>query len=294
MKNRKFVSLLTVLTMLSFSFSSGPVSVGLQNVNFNSDGTSGSVDVYMTNSQGCGHCSDASMGNPTACASGGGTWMYMTDMEESACGTANGIWFDGKVGGFQFNLEGVTIDSTGGAPDDFTVNASTSTILGFSLTGATIDAGSGILVTVYFSGFSNEICFGDNFDCSGNDANIISNASGQCVIGSVWGNCTDGLSINERNLIPEKFEISQNFPNPFNPSTSISFDVAYMDEISIVIYDIAGKEVATLVSGVYTPGNYNVVWNALDNEGNDVASGMYIYRYINREKSISKKMLYLK
>ncbi len=94
--------------------------------------------------------------------------------------------------------------------------------------------------------------------------------------------------------LPEIFSISQNFPNPFNPVTSIIFDVAEMDEVSLVVYDLTGKEVATLVSGTYTPGTYNVEWNAVNNVGDGIASGMYIYRYISSDKAITRKMLYLK
>ena len=60
------------------------------------------------------------------------------------------------------------------------------------------------------------------------------------------------------------------------------------------VFDLTGKEVATLVSGVYTPGSYVVEWNAVYNEGYALASGMYIYRYISSEKAITRKMLYLK
>ena len=94
--------------------------------------------------------------------------------------------------------------------------------------------------------------------------------------------------------LPEEFSISQNFPNPFNPVTSIAFDVAKMDELSLVVYDLTGKEVVTLVSGTYAPGTYNVEWNAVNNAGDDIVSGMYIYRYISSEKAITRKMLYLK
>ena len=90
------------------------------------------------------------------------------------------------------------------------------------------------------------------------------------------------------------FAISQNFPNPFNPVTSITFYVAKMDEVSLVVYDITGKEIATLVSGVYTPGSYIVEWDALNNGGYDIASGMYMYRYKSQDKVITRKMLYLK
>ena len=67
-----------------------------------------------------------------------------------------------------------------------------------------------------------------------------------------------------------------------------------MDEISLVVYDLTGKEVATLVSGTYVPGRYMVGWNAVNNAGNSIVSGMYIYRYISSERVITRKMLYLK
>ena len=94
--------------------------------------------------------------------------------------------------------------------------------------------------------------------------------------------------------MPDEFAIAQNFPNPFNPITSIIFDVAEMDEVSLIVYDLTGKEVVTLVAGTYTPGTYNVEWNAVNNIGDGIVSGMYIYRYTSSEKAISRKMLYLK
>jgi len=105
----------------------------------------------------------------------------------------------------------------------------------------------------------------------------------------------DQLSISQVGpALPEEFSISQNFPNPFNPVTSITFDVAEMDEVSLIVYDLTGKEVATLVSGTYAPGTYKVEWNAVNNAGDGIVSGMYIYRYISSEKAITRKMLYLK
>ncbi len=127
----------------------------------------------------------------------------------------------------------------------------------------------------------------DNVDaCPGSPPNTTVNSSG----------CTQvQLSISQLgNAIPGSFSIAQNFPNPFNPSTNIVFDVAYMDNISIVIYDLTGKEVVTLASGLYSPGSYNVKWNALDNNGEAIVSGMYIYRYISSQQTITRKMLYLK
>ena len=103
------------------------------------------------------------------------------------------------------------------------------------------------------------------------------------------------LSISQLgSYLPNEFAISQNFPNPFNPVTNITFDVAKMDKLSLVVYDLTGKEVVTLVSGIYTPGRYQVNWNAVNNAGDGISSGMYIYRYFNSEKAITRKMLYLK
>ena len=70
--------------------------------------------------------------------------------------------------------------------------------------------------------------------------------------------------------------------------------IAELDNVSLIIYDISGKEIATLVSGLYTPGRYVVEWNATNNYGEGVASGMYIYRYKNSIEVINRKMLYLK
>jgi hypothetical protein len=122
--------------------------------------------------------------------------------------------------------------------------------------------------------------------CPGSPANATVNGQG-CT--------TTQLSISQLgDAIPSSFAIAQNFPNPFNPTTNIAFDVAHMDNISLVIYDLTGKEVVTLASGAYAPGSYNVEWNAIDNNGNAIVSGMYIYRYITSTKAITRKMLYLK
>ena len=67
-----------------------------------------------------------------------------------------------------------------------------------------------------------------------------------------------------------------------------------MEEISLVVYDLSGKEVITLASGIFKPGSYLINWNAVNNNGNAIVSGMYVYRYISSDKAITRKMLYLK
>ncbi len=73
--------------------------------------------------------------------------------------------------------------------------------------------------------------------------------------------------------LPGEFALLQNYPNPFNPSTIIRYDVPKSAHVKIMIYDILGREVATLVNGTLAPGRFNATWNA-----SGLATGVYIYR----------------
>jgi len=89
--------------------------------------------------------------------------------------------------------------------------------------------------------------------------------------------------------LPEKFELKQNFPNPFNPNTVISYSIAKSENVSIKIYDILGKEVQTLVNEVKNPGSYNVMFNA-----QNLSSGVYFYRLTAGNFTDIKKMTLVK
>ena len=93
--------------------------------------------------------------------------------------------------------------------------------------------------------------------------------------------------------VPTAYAISQNYPNPFNPTTKIDFELPYDGKVSILLYDISGREVAKLVNEVKTAGYYSVQFN-----GANLSSGMYFYR-INAEGSgqnfvTTKKMVLIK
>ncbi|SVD18053.1 uncharacterized protein METZ01_LOCUS370907, partial [marine metagenome] len=138
---------------------------------------------------------------------------------------------------------------------------------------------------------SGACCPSGTLDCTGE-------CDGLCSECDTAGNCCETagcLSIFQiSSNIPTEFTISQNYPNPFNPVTSISFDVPKTDEISLSVYDLAGKKIITLASGKFMPGSYIVNWDATNNNGHAIASGMYVYRYIGSDKAITRKMLYLK
>jgi len=85
-----------------------------------------------------------------------------------------------------------------------------------------------------------------------------------------------------------------NYPNPFNPTTTIAFELARQGAVSIDIYNIKGQKVKTLVSGVYGSGAHKAVWNGLDEAGRVVSSGLYFYRMQTEGYISVKKMLLMK
>ncbi len=95
--------------------------------------------------------------------------------------------------------------------------------------------------------------------------------------------------VNEYAVAPEKFFLEQNFPNPFNPTTNIAYRVPVSGFVSVKIYDVLGRVVATLVNQFTTPGSYSVTWSA-----GDAASGVYFCRLESGSWSGTMKMLVLK
>lgn len=88
---------------------------------------------------------------------------------------------------------------------------------------------------------------------------------------------------------------NHNFPNPFNPSTTIAFSIREAGNVNVTIYDITGRAVKTLVANQYTaPGSYNVVWNGTDVSGSPVASGLYLYRITMGNDQVNRLITFLK
>jgi hypothetical protein len=89
--------------------------------------------------------------------------------------------------------------------------------------------------------------------------------------------------------LPNKFQLSQNYPNPFNPSTVISYSIPAGANVTLKVYDVLGREVATLVNGFQNANTYKVNFNA-----SSLSSGVYIYKLEAGSLTMSKKMLLLK
>jgi flagellar hook assembly protein FlgD len=79
--------------------------------------------------------------------------------------------------------------------------------------------------------------------------------------------------------IPFEYALHQNYPNPFNPSTQIDYDLPEPGNVSLVVYDILGREVSRLATGHHEAGYYSAVWNGTNSEGRGVASGVYFARF---------------
>jgi len=94
-------------------------------------------------------------------------------------------------------------------------------------------------------------------------------------------------------MIPEEIVLHQNYPNPFNPSTKIGFRILKFGFVSLIIYDVLGNEVATLIDEEKEAGSYEVVFSAND-RANELTSGIYFFQLAAGEYIQTKKMIYLK
>jgi hypothetical protein len=101
--------------------------------------------------------------------------------------------------------------------------------------------------------------------------------------------CGGALLVENEDLAPLHFALEQNYPNPFNPSTTISFSLPSISFVSLKIFDLLGREVATVVSEEMSAGKYTKQWNA-----NGMPSGIYYFRLQAGSFSESKKLVLLR
>jgi flagellar hook assembly protein FlgD len=94
--------------------------------------------------------------------------------------------------------------------------------------------------------------------------------------------------------MPVNSAITGNYPNPFNPSTTIEFTLDAPGKATLAIYTISGQKVRELVSSTLSAGKHNVVWDGCDMNGNHVSSGIYISRLTMRGKMTANRMLLVK
>ena len=110
-------------------------------------------------------------------------------------------------------------------------------------------------------------------------------------------NIHDGITVGINDNQPQlagNYKLNQNYPNPFNPTTNISYFIPKNGQVTLEIFDIAGRNVRTLVSEFQNADNYEVTWNAKNKEGQFVPSGVYFYSLRSNSFTSTRKMVYVK
>ncbi|MCI0450129.1 MAG: YCF48-related protein [Chlorobi bacterium] len=126
------------------------------------------------------------------------------------------------------------------------------------------------------------------------DFNFVNDTVGWVVGGGgqIFKTTTGGQFVSIVNIsseIPIKHNLQNIYPNPFNPIANIIFDVAFVDNVEIIVYDILGRKVEVLVSEKLNPGKYKIIFN-----GENFSSGVYICNLITSKMQISKTMVLIK
>ncbi len=101
-------------------------------------------------------------------------------------------------------------------------------------------------------------------------------------------------SVNENAGIPESFRLGHNFPNPFNPTTEIRYDLPQPSQVKIQIFDLQGRLVKTLINKEQPAGHHSVIWDARNSAGHKVSTGLYFYRMQAGSFNQVKRMILLK
>jgi hypothetical protein len=174
-------------------------------------------------------------------------------------------------------------------------------VLVYSLTGEVIEAGTGSVVRVPFEavgGAEGEVAI-----------EVIEPVVFTADAGIYFG---EGLVVVKvEGMVPAEYDLAQNYPNPFNPITTIRYAIPSTEQrtengviggnsklntlrTTLVIYNVLGQEVRTLVDGVKEAGYYTVTWDGRDGGGNDVSSGVYFYRLRAGDFTATRRMVLMK
>ena len=208
----------------------------------------------------------------------------------SYSGGAAGTWVHGNLGSsYTTRFTWVSCDTTGNDGYCTFIWGDTDSL---NVRRTTCAWGSG---TYYYDRASNSLT-GTAFPVCA----VYNNSSGthHRSVFAYWGNGPQDIYANAENLptgitntngIANTYSLSQNYPNPFNPTTTIKFSLPKDGLVKLVVYDVLGKEVATLVNGGQTAGNYEVTFDA-----SKLTSGIYFYKITSGDFSDVKKMMPMK
>ena len=112
------------------------------------------------------------------------------------------------------------------------------------------------------------------------------------MIGNEPGRELDNFS--EEKFLPSGYSISANYPNPFNPTTTIDFQLPENSHVKIKVFNLRGEIVATLIDRQMNAGSYSAKWDGLHSSDTPLPSGVYIYSIVAGDFSQTRKMILLK
>ena len=203
------------------------------------------------------------------------------------------------IAGFQFdfvieNSDWVMTSAVAGADNSFpSMSAQGTTVIDFGFGNPPIAAGTSLEIAEITGSYN----FHDNTPGTVQVSNeVISTPNATQATSLTISNDWDGMMLDGE--LPAKYSLKEAYPNPFNPTTTIEYNVETAGNVSIVVYDLMGREVKELVNEFKSPlsngGVYYSMWDGTNNSGSSVSSGMYIYRMISSDFSKTHRLTLMK
>jgi len=164
-------------------------------------------------------------------------------------------------------------------------------IFGYTI-GSAIPVGTGPILEIsvqqknYFGGHLG-LFFGDVTARDDNTNEVTVSATGYGMFSIALGTIDDIA-------LPNRYTLYQNYPNPFNPVTVLQYDLPELSNVKLTIYDLAGRQVRSLLHETQAPGLKTIIWDARDGMGNKMGAGVYIYQLKTDNFIASKKMILVK
>lgn len=208
---------------------------------------------------------------------GGETVMHVSDMTVES----------NKTGQWRGYAHVTIVDQYGGAVAGATVSGFFNAPNTSTKTGTTGSDGVATIVSDKTKTAPSDWCF-EVTDVALSGASYDPNAN------DVTSACESGPVFKGIVAVPEAYQLQQNVPNPFNPTTDITFALPHGGQVLLQVFDVTGRNVCDLVDGYLGAGPHSVTWNSTDTSGRRVASGVYFYRLSTSEFSQTRKMMLLK
>ena len=201
------------------------------------------------------------------------------------------------IAGFQFDFGAENSDwqmtsCAPGADNNFpSMSCSGSTVIDFGFGNPPIAPGTSIEIAEVTGSYS----WHDNNSVVQVIYEVISKPNATPASTLAISNDWDGMLLDGE--LPAEYTLREAYPNPFNPTTTIEYNVETAGNVSIIVYDLMGREVKELVNDFKSPstgGNYSAMWDGTNNSGNIVSSGMYIYRMISNDFTKTHRLTLMK